>query len=185
MVADGVAALLRDPPAVEVPAELRLVVELERDVLALLREVELLRLTLELLREVELLLRLTLELLREVLALEREELPELLMVPPTALDVEDELGAELLRLTLELLREVELLLRDTLLEDELREALEELPEERETLLEEELRELLLPLRDWALTGDIASAIAATAASAILNVVFIMLNFSDRKFNYSN
>lgn len=86
---------------------------------------------------------------------------------------------------LELLREVELLLRDTLLEDELREALEELPEERETLLEEELRELLLPLRDWALTGDIASAIAATAASAILNVVFIMLNFSDRKFNYSN
>ena len=95
MVADGVAALLRDPPAVEVPAELRLVVELERDVLALLREVELLlRLTLELLREVELLLRLTLELLREVLALEREELPELLMVPPTALDVEDELEAE-------------------------------------------------------------------------------------------
>lgn len=77
LVEDGVAALLRDPPAA---AELRLVVELERDVPALLREVEL--------------LRLTLELLREVLALEREELPELLMVPPTALDVEDELEAE-------------------------------------------------------------------------------------------
>lgn len=90
MVEDGVAALLRDPPAT---AELRLVVELEREVPALLREVELLRLTLELLREV-LLLRPTLELLREVLALEREELPELLMVPPTALDVEDELEAE-------------------------------------------------------------------------------------------
>ena len=78
LVEDGVAALLRDPPAT---AELRLVVELEREVPALLREVELL-------------LRLTLELLREVLALEREELPELLMVPPTALDVEDELEAE-------------------------------------------------------------------------------------------
>jgi hypothetical protein len=91
LVEDGVAALLRDPPAT---AELRLVVELEREVPALLREVELLRLTLELLREVELLLRPTLELLREVLALEREELPELLMVPPTALDVEDELEAE-------------------------------------------------------------------------------------------
>lgn len=90
LVEDGVAALLRDPPAT---AELRLVVELEREVPALLREVELLRLTLELLREV-LLLRPTLELLREVLALEREELPELLMVPPTALDVEDELEAE-------------------------------------------------------------------------------------------
>ncbi len=77
LVEDGVAALLRDPPAT---AELRLVVELEREVPALLREVEL--------------LRLTLELLREVLALEREELPELLMVPPTALDVEDELEAE-------------------------------------------------------------------------------------------
>lgn len=78
LVEDGVAALLRDPPAT---AELRLVVELEREVPALLREVELL-------------LRPTLELLREVLALEREELPELLMVPPTALDVEDELEAE-------------------------------------------------------------------------------------------
>ena len=90
LVEDGVAALLRDPPAT---AELRLVVELEREVPALLREVELLRLTLELLREV-LLLRPTLELLREVLALEREDLPELLMVPPTALDVVDELEAE-------------------------------------------------------------------------------------------
>ena len=96
---------------------------------------------------------------RLVDALERED--ELLIVPPTALEVDP-----LLRLTLaeELLRE----------EPELRDELVWLEDER----------LLPPPRDWALTGDIASAIAATAASASLNVVFIMLNFSVRKYSLS-
>ena len=162
----------------------RLVLALEREVLlerlvvALEREVLLERLVLALEREVLLLERLVLALEREVLlerlvlALEREdELPELLIVPPIALEVDP-----LLRLTLE-----DEELRETLPE----ELLDELPEEllRELVWLEDER-LLPPLRDWALTGDIASAIAATAASASLNVVFIMLNFSVRKYSLS-
>ena len=134
------------------------------------------RLVLELLlvREV-----LALELEREELELERlavlperlllELLLERLMVPPCALELLDEELTEL---------------REELEEEELLDALE--PED-ERLLELELvveRLLLDPPLDWALTGAIASAIAAMAASAILNVVFIMLNFSVRKFNYS-
>lgn len=172
-------AELRLPPEVVVPP-LRAVL-LERLVVALEREVLLERLVLALEREVLLLERL-------VLALEREdELPELLIVPPIALEVDP-----LLRLTLaeELLREEPELLRLTLEDEELRETLpeellDELPEEllRELVWLEDER-LLPPLRDWALTGDIASAIAATAASASLNVVFIMLNFSVRKYSLS-
>ena len=172
-------AELRLPPEVVVPP-LRAVL-LERLVVALEREVLLERLVLALEREVLLLERL-------VLALEREdELPELLIVPPIALEVDP-----LLRLTLaeELLREDPELLRLTLEDEELRETLpeellDELPEEllRELVWLEDER-LLPPLRDWALTGDIASAIAATAASASLNVVFIMLNFSVRKYSLS-
>ncbi len=104
---------------------------------------------------------------RVVLALEREELElvlelERLMVPPIALELLDE---ELIEL------------REELEEEELLDALE--PEEEERLLElllEVERLLPEPPLDWALTGAIASAIAAMAASAILNVVFIMLNF---------
>lgn len=172
-------AELRLPPEVVVPP-LRAVL-LERLVVALEREVLLERLVLALEREVLLLERL-------VLALEREdELPELLIVPPIALEVDP-----LLRLTLaeELLREEPELLRLTLEDEELRETLpeellDELPEEllRELVWLEDER-LLPPLLDWALTGDIASAIAATAASASLNVVFIMLNFSVRKYSLS-
>jgi len=185
-------AELRLPPEVVVPP-LRAVL-LERLVVALEREVLLERLVLALEREVLLLERLLLALEREVLlerlllALEREdELPELLIVPPIALEVDP-----LLRLTLaeELLREEPELLRLTLEDEELRETLpeellDELPEEllRELVWLEDER-LLPPLRDWALTGDIASAIAATAASASLNVVFIMLNFSVRKYSLS-
>ena len=184
-------AELRLPPEVVVPP-LRAVL-LERLVVALEREVLLERLVLALEREV-LLERLVPALEREVLlerlllALEREdELPELLIVPPIALEVDP-----LLRLTLaeELLREDPELLRLTLEDEELRETLpeellDELPEEllRELVWLEDER-LLPPLRDWALTGDIASAIAATAASASLNVVFIMLNFSVRKYSLS-
>lgn len=173
-------AELRLPPEVVVPP-LRAVL-LERLVVALEREVLLERLVLALEREVLLLERL-------VLALEREdELPELLIVPPIALEVDP-----LLRLTLaeELLREEPELLRLTLEDEELRETLpeellDELPEEllRDELVWLEDERLLPPLRDWALTGDIASAIAATAASASLNVVFIMLNFSVRKYSLS-
>ena len=188
-------AELRLPPEVVVPP-LRAVL-LERLVVALEREVLLLeRLVLALEREVLLLERLVLALEREVLLLERlvlaleredELLPELLIVPPTALEVDP-----LLRLTLaeELLREDPELLRLTLEDEELRETLpeellDELPEEllRELVWLEDER-LLPPLLDWALTGDIASAIAATAASASLNVVFIMLNFSVRKYSLS-
>ena len=176
-------AELRLPPEVVVPP-LRAVL-LERLVVALEREVLLERLVLALEREV-LLERLVPALEREVLlerlllALEREdELPELLIVPPIALEVDP-----LLRLTLaeELLREDPELLRLTLEDEELRETL---PEEllRELVWLEDER-LLPPLLDWALTGDIASAIAATAASASLNVVFIMLNFSVRKYSLS-
>ena len=189
-------AELRLPPEVDAPPlrailllEERLVVALdllvpvllERLVEALEREVLLERLVLTLEREVL--------LERLLLALEREDelLPELLIVPPIALEVDP-----LLRLTLaeELLREEPELLRLTLEDEELRETLpeellDELPEEllRELVWLEDER-LLPPLRDWALTGDIASAIAATAASASLNVVFIMLNFSVRKYSLS-
>ncbi len=194
-------AELRLPPEVVVPplrAVLleRLVVALDLLVPVLLeRLVEALERLVEALERLVLLEeRLTLELEREVLlerlllALEREdELPELLIVPPIALEVDP-----LLRLTLaeELLREEPELLRLTLEDEELRETLpeellDELPEEllRELVWLEDER-LLPPLRDWALTGDIASAIAATAASASLNVVFIMLNFSVRKYSLS-
>ena len=187
-------AELRLPPEVVVPP-LRAVL-LERLVVALEREVLLERLVLALEREVPLLERLVLALEREVLLLERlvlalereDELPELLIVPPIALEVDP-----LLRLTLaeELLREEPELLRLTLEDEELRETLpeellDELPEEllRDELVWLEDERLLPPLRDWALTGDIASAIAATAASASLNVVFIMLNFSVRKYSLS-
>ena len=115
----------------------------ERLVLALERELELLeRPTLALERELELLERPTLELERLLLALDLE--PELLereIVPPTALE----------------------------LDEELEEDLEEVVEDDDLLLP--------PLRDCPFTGVIASAIAATAASANLNVVFMMLNFS--------
>lgn len=183
-------AELRLPPEVDAPPlrailllEERLVVALDLLVPVLLERLVLLeeRLTLELEREVL--------LERLLLALEREDelLPELLIVPPIALEVDP-----LLRLTLaeELLREEPELLRLTLEDEELRETLpeellDELPEEllRELVWLEDER-LLPPLRDWALTGDIASAIAATAASASLNVVFIMLNFSVRKYSLS-
>lgn len=175
--------LLREPPfaVVVVPPEgavaLRLLTDPE-EVLALERLAVLLPVLLE--REVltperlllELVLLLEREALELVLELERlTELPERLLlelelllerliVPPWALELlDDELTEEELR-------------DDP--EDELLEALEE---ERLLLvwLEDE-RLLLEPLLDWALTGDIASAIAAMAASAILNVVFIMLNF---------
>ena len=140
---------------------------LEREVLTPEREE--LELVVERLAELpERLLKLVLLLERVVLALEREELElvlelERLMVPPIALELLDE---ELIEL------------REELEEEELLDALE--PEEEE----ERLLELLLeverllpePPLDWALTGAIASAIAAMAASAILNVVFIMLNF---------
>ena len=141
------------------PERLLLELLLEREVLALEREaLELEREELELERLAVLPERLLLELL-----LER------LMVPPIALELLEEELTEL---------------REELEEEELLDALE--PED-ERLLELELvveRLLLDPPLDWALTGAIASAIAAMAASAILNVVFIMLNFSVRKFNYS-
>lgn len=145
------------------------VLELERlaELVPVLLEREVLtpeRLLLELLLEREALeLELELERLTELperLLLELELLLERLIVPPCALE----------------------LLDDELIEEELRddpeeELLEALEEERlllELVLEDE--RLLPPPLDWALTGDIASAIAAMAASAILKVVFIMLNF---------
>lgn len=139
---------------------------LEREVLTPEREE--LELVVERLAELpERLLELVLLLERVVLALEREELElvlelERLMVPPIALELLDEELTEL---------------REELEEEELLDALE--PEEEERLLElllEVERLLPEPPLDWALTGAIASAIAAMAASAILNVVFIMLNF---------
>lgn len=146
----------------------------------------------------DLTLVLPVERLAEPELLEEDEL--LLMVPPTAREVEPEvlrLAEELLRCcepeelrpTLEeLLEELEELLetleelRDAL--EELRDELEdtdpeerdELEDERELLCAEEPERELLPLRDWALTGAMASAVAATAESAILKIVFIMLNF---------
>ena len=128
------------------PERLLLVLLLEREVLALEREV--LELELERLAE-----------LPERLLLELELLLERLIVPPCALELlEDEL----------------IELREDDPEEELLDALE-LEEERLLLVLEDER-LLPPLLDWALTGVIASAIAAMAASAILKVVFIMLNF---------
>ena len=132
---------------------LELMLLLERVVLALERE------------ELELVLELELERLAELperLLLELELLVERLMVPPCALELLDEELTEL---------------REELEEEELLDALE--PEEEERLLElllEVERLLPEPPLDWALTGAIASAIAAMAASAILKVVFIMLNF---------
>ena len=195
--------LLRLPPRAVVVVEeagcpvataLRLLVLLpERDVLALERLAVLVPVLLE--REVLTPERLLLELLleREVLALEREALElerEVLEMERLAELPEERLLLELLleRLmvppcALELLNEELIELREELEEDEPLDALE--PEEERLLLALEVERLLLdPPRDWALTGAIASAIAAMAASAILNVVFIMLNFSVRKFNYS-
>ena len=169
LLLEAVVVLALERLAVLVP------VLLEREVLT----PERLLLELLLVREVLALEREELELEREVLELERlavlperlllELLLERLMVPPCALELLDEELTEL---------------REELEEEELLDALE--PED-ERLLELELvveRLLLDPPLDWALTGAIASAIAAMAASAILNVVFIMLNFSVRKFNYS-
>ena len=133
----------------------------EREVLALLRVLELLvrlELVVALLRFEELLEREVLALLRleellERLAelLERLLLPELLMVPPTALETDDD---DELRLPL-------------LTEDELRDELED-EEERDVVWLEDER-LLPPLLDWALTVQGVSAIATAAAaeSAIL------------------
>ena len=129
-------------------------------------EAELLRvlvLPVERVEDAELLRVLVLPVERLAEELLRDEDDELLMVPPTARDVDEEL-----RLTPD---------------EELREELEELrdeldeDEEREELWVEEPDLVLLPLRDWALTGAMVSAVAATAASANLNIVFIMLNFS--------
>ena len=169
--------LLRLPPLAVVvvvtgAAELRLAVLVEREVLVP-----------ELLERLAVLVLLEREVLtpeREELELEVERLTELperlllelllerLMVPPIALELLEEELTEL---------------REELEEEELLDAPE--PEEERLLLALEVERLLLdPPLDWALTGAIASAIAAMAASAILNVVFIMLNFSVRKFNYS-
>lgn len=106
-----------------------------------------------------------------------EEDAELLMVPPTAReDEEDTRPADELRLELLLERLIEALL----LEEELLLDTEELLLEEEELLLDEEEPLLdeLPLLDWALSvhGAIASETAATVAIAILNIAFIMLNF---------
>ena len=143
-------------------AEERLVLEVERLVLELV--------VAERLLELELLERLVLELLREV----DEEL--LLMVPPTALEVEELTPERLEELPDELLRDAdEELLREA--DDELLRDAEDDPEERDVLCCDELLLPELPLRDWASAGAIASAAAATAESAILMNVFMMLNFS--------
>ena len=159
MVGLTFATLLRAPPVAEerlteLLAELRAPPALER----------LTELLERLLPELE---RLT--ELPERLLLELERLTELL----------ERLLLELERLTLELERllEPELLEREmvppTALELEPDDELED--DDLDELVEDDL--LLPPPRDCALTGVIASAIAATAASAILNVVFIMFNFS--------
>ena len=153
------------------------------EVLALERLLELLERLVETLERLEELLE------RLVEALERLELPELLMVPPTALDVELD-DDERLLLTEELPRDE---LED---EDERLLLTEELPrdededddddERDEDVWLEDERLLLPPLLDWALTVQGASAIATAAAaeSASLKNVFIMLNFSVRKYKYS-
>ncbi|MBR4808975.1 MAG: hypothetical protein IK031_01685 [Bacteroidales bacterium] len=125
----------------------------EREVLALLRVLELLLrvvLVVALLRFEELLEREVVALLRLEELLERLLL-ELLIVPPTALETDDD---DELRLPL-------------LTEDELRELPED-DEERDVVWLEDER-LLPPLLDWALTVQGVSAIATAAAaeSAIL------------------
>lgn len=142
---------LRDVPLLlerEVLALLRLLELLERDVLALLRLLELLE------REVLALLRLLeLELLERLAELPERLLLELLIVPPTALetDEDDELRLPLLT---EEPRE---------LPEEERDALDEDDDERDEVWLEEER-LLPPLRDWALTVQGVSAIATAAAA---------------------
>ena len=142
---------LRDVPLLlerEVLALLRLLELLEREVLALLRLLELLE------REVLALLRLLeLELLERLAELPERLLLELLIVPPTALetDEDDELRLPLLT---EELRE---------LPEEERDALDEDDDERDEVWLEEER-LLPPLRDWALTVQGVSAIATAAAA---------------------
>lgn len=118
----------------EVLALLRLLVLLEREVLALLRLLEL-------------------ELLERLAELPERLLLELLIVPPTALetDEDDELRLPLLT---EELRE---------LPEEERDALDEDDDERDEVWLEEER-LLPPLRDWALTVQGVSAIATAAAA---------------------
>lgn len=142
---------LREVPVLlerEVLALLRLLELLEREVLALLRLLELLE------REVLALLRLLeLELLERLAELPERLLLELLIVPPTALetDEDDELRLPLLT---EELRE---------LPEEERDALDEDDDERDEVWLEEER-LLPPLRDWALTVQGVSAIATAAAA---------------------
>ena len=171
VVLELVEAALRLPPLVLtllLREVLLLAVELlrevpllpEREVLALLRVLELLlRVVLvvallrfeELLeREVVALLRLE-ELLERLAELLERLLLELLIVPPTALETDDD---DELRLPL-------------LTEDELRELPED-DEERDVVWLEDER-LLPPLLDWALTVQGVSAIATAAAaeSAIL------------------
>lgn len=143
-------------PLREVPLlteELREVpVMLEREVLALLRLVVLLE------REVLALLRL-LELLERLAELPERLLLELLIVPPTALetDEDDELRLPLLTEELRELPEEE---RDALDEDD--DEREEDDDERDEVWLEE--RLLPPLRDWALTVQGVSAIATAAAA---------------------
>lgn len=177
-------AELRLPPLL-VLALLRLELLPERLVEALLR----LELLLE--REVEVvalerfeeLLELALERLEEPL-LRLELLPE--MVPPTALEVEDD---ERLLLLTELLREEldDEDERDTLELEELPRDDDDEDDEREEDVWLEDERLLPPLLDWALTVQGASAIATAAAaeSASLKKVFIMLNFSFCKYKCSN
>ena len=164
VVLELVEAALRLPPLVLtllLREVLLLAVELlrevpllpEREVLALLRVLELLLrvvLVVALLRFEELLEREVVALLRLEELLERLLL-ELLIVPPTALETDDD---DELRLPL-------------LTEDELRELPED-DEERDVVWLEDER-LLPPLLDWALTVQGVSAIATAAAaeSAIL------------------
>ena len=141
----------------EVPVllEREVPVLLEREVLALLRLLELLE------REVLALLRLLeLELLERLAELPERLLLELLIVPPTALetDEDDELRFPLLTEELRELPEEE---RDALDEDD--DEREEDDDERDEVWLEEER-LLPPLRDWALTVQGVSAIATAAAA---------------------
>lgn len=148
---------LREVPVLlerEVLALLRLLELMEREVLALLRLLELLE------REVLALLRLLeLELLERLAELPERLLLELLIVPPTALetDEDDELRLPLLTEELRELPEEE---RDALDEDD-DERDEDDDERDEVWLEERL---LPPLRDWALTVQGVSAIATAAAA---------------------
>ena len=102
--------LLREVPLLEpreVLALLRVLELLERDVVALLRFDELLeREVVVALRLEELLEREVVELLRLLVLLERLLLPELLIVPPTALETDDDDELRLPLLTVEELREL-------------------------------------------------------------------------------